>query len=187
MLIDAPREPRALDLLGRTSHGRVSVSVGALPHTAVARHIVSGGELLLRLHRGHGYHRACDGQVVAYGADTGHPADRPVPGPAPIPGGDAKQSPGGGEPDTDRAPDMIPGGGADGEPERAPGGELWSVSCVGTARVVIPTGTELNRFGPAPHTVDGEPFDPVYLRVRPKFVTVHHIAGIAPRQSEYAP
>ncbi|MFH8367878.1 pyridoxamine 5'-phosphate oxidase family protein [Streptomyces sp. NPDC018031] len=158
MLIDARREPRALDLLSRTPYGRVSVSIGALPHSTATGHIVSDGGVLLRMHRGHGYHRACDGQVVAYGADTaGHP----------------EQAPGGGT-------------GAERDAETA-GDGFWSVQCVGTARAATPTTAELNRFGPPPRTIDGEPFDPVYLRVQPKFVTVHHIAGTAPRQPEYAP
>ncbi|KUJ64877.1 hypothetical protein ACZ90_54705 [Streptomyces albus subsp. albus] len=134
----------ALDLLAGTRYGRASVSLGALPFVTVTRHIVTGGELLLRMHRGHGYHRACDGQVIAYGADTL----------------------------------------ADG-PHRAAEGELWSVQCVGTARLVDPSDAELERFGPAPRTADGEPYEPVYLRVRPRFATVHHIAGGSERQVEH--
>ncbi len=42
----------------------------ALPFLAVARHIVREGQVLLRMHRGFGYHRACLGGVVAYGADN---------------------------------------------------------------------------------------------------------------------
>ncbi|ARZ69137.1 hypothetical protein SMD11_3504 [Streptomyces albireticuli] len=61
---------RALELLDRTPYGRVSVSMRALPFVTVARHIVSGRRVLLRLHGGFGYAQACDGNVVAYGADN---------------------------------------------------------------------------------------------------------------------
>jgi hypothetical protein len=42
----------------------------ALPFLAFARHIVVDGRVLLRMHRGCGYHRACIGSVVAYGSDN---------------------------------------------------------------------------------------------------------------------
>ncbi len=60
----------AFELLRRTDHGRVATSMRALPFLAVARHIVVGGGILLRMHQGHGYHQACAGSVVAYGADN---------------------------------------------------------------------------------------------------------------------
>ncbi len=63
-------EQRAAELLGRVEHGRVATSMRALPFLASARHIVVDGRVLLRLHRGHGYHRACVGGVVAYGAEV---------------------------------------------------------------------------------------------------------------------
>ncbi|NUV66865.1 pyridoxamine 5'-phosphate oxidase family protein [Streptomyces sp. CAI-121] len=63
-----PAEP--LDLLGRVPYGRLATSMRALPFLAVARHIVSDGHILLRMHRGFGHHEACDGSVVAYGADN---------------------------------------------------------------------------------------------------------------------
>ncbi|MEU4209770.1 pyridoxamine 5'-phosphate oxidase family protein [Streptomyces sp. NPDC026206] len=72
-------EFRALELLGGTPYGRVSVSMRALPFVTVARHIVADGppgspgspaRVLLRLHGGFGYAQACDGSVVAYGADN---------------------------------------------------------------------------------------------------------------------
>ncbi|GAA0468820.1 pyridoxamine 5'-phosphate oxidase family protein [Streptomyces olivaceiscleroticus] len=66
-----PDEFRALELLGRTPYGRVSASLRALPFTTIARHVVTEeGRLLLRLHRGYGYHRALDGSVVSYQADN---------------------------------------------------------------------------------------------------------------------
>lgn len=61
---------RAIDLLSRTPYGRVSASRRALPFTAVTRHLVLDGRLVLRLHRGYGYHQALDGSVVAYEADN---------------------------------------------------------------------------------------------------------------------
>ncbi|WFB08529.1 pyridoxamine 5'-phosphate oxidase family protein [Streptomyces sp. LX-29] len=133
---DATVDHRAMALLARSPYGRLSVSMGALPSVTVTRHIVIDDEVVLRMHRGHGYHRACDGHVVAYGVDT-----------------------------VDAGED-----------------EFWSVQCVGTARVSTPAPAELERFGAAPRTADGAPFEPVYLRVRPRFMTVHHIAGVPNRQ-----
>ncbi|QEV19148.1 pyridoxamine 5'-phosphate oxidase family protein [Streptomyces alboniger] len=63
-------EQLAFELLRRTDYGRVATSMRALPFLAAARHIVVGGQILLRLHRGYGYHHACVGSVVAYGADN---------------------------------------------------------------------------------------------------------------------
>ncbi|WP_282701128.1 pyridoxamine 5'-phosphate oxidase family protein [Streptomyces sp. CC219B] len=54
-----------------------------------------------------------------------------------------------------------------------PGESLWSVQVVGECAAHEPTAAELERFGPAPLLVDGEPFEPVYLSVRPRFGTVH--------------
>lgn len=123
----AAEQHAAADLLGRVEHGRVATSMRALPFLASARHIVVDGRVLLRLHRGHGYHRACVGGVVAYGAE--------------VPSARSRQS--------------------------------WSVQVVGECAAVEPTTAELDRFGPAPCSVDGVPFDPVYLRVEPQFATVH--------------
>ncbi|EST26205.1 pyridoxamine 5'-phosphate oxidase family protein [Streptomyces niveus] len=118
---------RAIDLLGRVRYGRVATSMRAMPFVAPARHIVKDENVVLRLHRGMGYHRACSGSVVAYGADNFHT----------------------GEPD------------------------LWSVQFTGTASMIRPTTDELALFGPGPHHVDGEPFEPVYMSLTPQFVTVH--------------
>ncbi|MEV6251105.1 pyridoxamine 5'-phosphate oxidase family protein [Streptomyces sp. NPDC051742] len=63
-------EIRALELLHRVSYGRVATSMRAMPFVAPARHIVVDGRVLLLMHRGLGYHRACSGSVVAYGADN---------------------------------------------------------------------------------------------------------------------
>ncbi|RLV67905.1 Lpp-LpqN domain-containing protein [Streptomyces sp. CBMAI 2042] len=59
-----------MELLRRVPYGRLATSMRALPFLAVARHIVSDGRILLRMHSGFGYHEACDGSVVAYGADN---------------------------------------------------------------------------------------------------------------------
>ncbi|MER8232281.1 pyridoxamine 5'-phosphate oxidase family protein [Streptomyces sp. NPDC101490] len=120
-------EIRALELLSRVSYGRVATSMRAMPFVAPARHIVSGGRVLFRLHEGLGYHRACNGSVVAYGADNFNSGDV----------------------------------------------RLWSVQFTGTAEIVEPTAAELEDFGTAPDTVDGEPFVPVFMRVEPQFVTIH--------------
>ncbi|MBT2438670.1 pyridoxamine 5'-phosphate oxidase family protein [Streptomyces sp. ISL-36] len=120
-------EIRAIELLTRVSYGRVATIMRAMPFVAPARHIVDDGRVLLLMHRGLGYHRACAGGVVAYGADN------------------------------------LNSGAA----------TLWSVQFTGTAEVVEPTEAQRAAFGPAPEMVDGEPFDPVYMRVEPQFVTVH--------------
>ncbi|MFE2041502.1 pyridoxamine 5'-phosphate oxidase family protein [Streptomyces sp. NPDC059477] len=67
----------ATDLLGRIDYGRVAASMRALPFLVPARHIVSRGRVLLRMHGRHGYPQACVGQVVAYGADSVDPV-RPL-------------------------------------------------------------------------------------------------------------
>ncbi|MEU3721562.1 pyridoxamine 5'-phosphate oxidase family protein [Streptomyces sp. NPDC031705] len=54
---------------------------------------------------------------------------------------------------------------------------LWTVQFTGTAELVEPSTAELELFGPAPHFMDGEVFDPVYLRIEPQLVTVHTLAG----------
>ncbi|UNO41024.1 pyridoxamine 5'-phosphate oxidase family protein [Streptomyces sp. MST-110588] len=65
-------DPRAIELLHRTPYGRVSASQRALPFTTIARHLVVGDRIVLRLHRGHGYHHALDGSVATYEADNVH-------------------------------------------------------------------------------------------------------------------
>ncbi|WP_327354775.1 pyridoxamine 5'-phosphate oxidase family protein [Streptomyces sp. NBC_01304] len=132
-------ELRAIELLSRVNYGRVATSMRALPFLAAARHIVVDGRVLLRMHRGFGYHQACQGSVVAYGADNFNTGE-----------------------DGRRA--------------------LWSVQFVGTCEMVEPTTTELELFGPAPHYVDGDLFDPVYLRIEPNFVRVHSLDGGHTRQ-----
>ncbi|MFJ4687755.1 pyridoxamine 5'-phosphate oxidase family protein [Streptomyces sp. NPDC088789] len=121
----------ATALLGRVDYGRVAASMRALPFLAPARHIVSDGGVLLRMHRHSGYQQACVGHVVAYG--------------------------------TDNMSLVRPG---------SPGGQ-WSVQVVGECAAAEPTSAELTRLGPAPRLVDGRPFAPVYLRVSPRFATVH--------------
>ncbi|MEU9308063.1 pyridoxamine 5'-phosphate oxidase family protein [Streptomyces sp. NPDC048256] len=131
-------ERLAVDLLARTEYGRVAASLRAMPFLAGARHIVVDGRLLLRMHRGHGYPRACVGHVVAYGSDN---LNRARPG-------------------------CVEG-------RWSVVGGRWSVETVGKCAAVEPTAAELELFGPAPRSVDGGvPFDPVYLRVTPQFVTV---------------
>lgn len=122
-------EIRAIELLNRVSYGRVATSMRAMPFVAPARHIVVDGGVLIRMHRGLGYHRACAGSVVAYGADNFN-------------------------------------SGAE---------NLWSVQFTGTSEVVEPTEEQLAAFGRSPQVVDGEPFDAVYMRIEPQFVTVHQL------------
>ncbi|PZT69049.1 pyridoxamine 5'-phosphate oxidase family protein [Streptomyces sp. SW4] len=131
--LPASGDPRALRLLARTGHGRAATSMRALPFLAFARHIVADGRVLLRMPRSCGYHRACVGSVVAYGADNL---------------GSAR-----------------------------PGEGLWTAQVVGRCEAHEPTAEEIERFGPAPATVDGVPFEPVYLRIEPEFGTVHSADG----------
>ncbi|MGI5444358.1 pyridoxamine 5'-phosphate oxidase family protein [Streptomyces sp. CA-243310] len=62
---------------------------------------------------------------------------------------------------------------------------LWSVQFTGTAELVEPTNAELELFGPGPHFVDGAVFDPVYMRIAPRLVTAHTLAGSHARDREY--
>ncbi|MEV7287792.1 pyridoxamine 5'-phosphate oxidase family protein [Streptomyces sp. NPDC093252] len=153
---DTPAElALATDLLGRIAYGRVAASMRALPFLVPARHIVSDGRVLLRLPGRGGYPQACEGQVVAYGADSLGPLGTPLT-------------------DGSDGPDSTDGpGGADGQggPD-GPHGH-WSVQIVGACEAAEPTPGELSRLGPAPRVVDGEPYSPVYLRVTPQFATVH--------------
>ncbi|MFI1104270.1 pyridoxamine 5'-phosphate oxidase family protein [Streptomyces melanogenes] len=133
-------ERRAIALLRRVPYGRIATSMRALPFVAPARHLVLDDRVVLRVHAGPGYHHACLGSVVAYGADNLGAADE----------------------------------------------DLWSVQFTGTAEPFHPTPDELERFGPAPHHVDGEPFEPAYLRIEPQFVTVHSLDYSTERHLRHA-
>ncbi|MDG9718461.1 pyridoxamine 5'-phosphate oxidase family protein [Streptomyces sp. DH24] len=61
------------------------------------------------------------------------------------------------------------------------GEDTWSVQIVGRCEAHEPTAAELDRFGPAPRLVDGEPYEPVYLRLEPRFCSVHSTEGGAER------
>ncbi|MFH9264272.1 pyridoxamine 5'-phosphate oxidase family protein [Streptomyces sp. NPDC017546] len=65
-----------IELLRRVPYGRLATSMRALPFLTVARHVVCDGRILLRMHGGFGHHEACDGSVVAYGADNYNDAAR---------------------------------------------------------------------------------------------------------------
>ncbi|WP_395573108.1 pyridoxamine 5'-phosphate oxidase family protein [Streptomyces sp. BK79] len=54
---------------------------------------------------------------------------------------------------------------------------LWVVQVVGRCEVHEPSAAEIERFGPAPREVDGVPFEPVYLRIEPRFGSVHVTDG----------
>ncbi|MEU8460800.1 pyridoxamine 5'-phosphate oxidase family protein [Streptomyces sp. NPDC029003] len=71
----SPEELHAIELLRRVPYGRVATSMRALPFLALARHIVVDGKVVLRMHAGFGYHQACNGSVVSYGADNSHSED----------------------------------------------------------------------------------------------------------------
>ncbi|MEU1818071.1 pyridoxamine 5'-phosphate oxidase family protein [Streptomyces roseifaciens] len=143
MLSAPPDRYRALELLASTPYGRLSVSMRALPFVTVARHVVSGESVLLRLHGDFGYAQACDGNVVAYGADN--------------------------------------------LSDRREGDEaVWTVQFVGTARLFIPSGDDLERFGRPPRTADAAPFRPEYLCIEPQFITLHHLEGVPARQAAHS-
>ncbi|MFC8227476.1 pyridoxamine 5'-phosphate oxidase family protein [Streptomyces sp. NPDC057287] len=125
---------RAIELLGSVRYGRLAMSMRALPFLAVARHLVVEGGVILRMHRGLGFHESCDGSVVAYGADNFN-------SPAPV----------GGE-------------------------DLWSVQFTGPAELVHPAPEQRERFGTGPSAVNGEHFDPVYLRLDPRLSHMHTLA-----------
>ncbi|WP_344565192.1 pyridoxamine 5'-phosphate oxidase family protein [Streptomyces axinellae] len=63
-----PEREEALTLLPSIRYGRVAMSKHALPFVTVARHIVDGESVLIRIHRGFEYHSALDGNVVAFEA-----------------------------------------------------------------------------------------------------------------------
>ncbi|WP_222723344.1 MULTISPECIES: pyridoxamine 5'-phosphate oxidase family protein [Streptomyces] len=122
---------RAIELLGSVRYGRLAMSMRALPFLAVARHLVIEGRVVLRMHRGLGFHEACDGSVVAYGADNFN---------SPAPGGTE---------------------------------DLWSVQFTGPVEIMEPGPGQRERFGTCPAEVNGEHFDPVYLRLDPRLAHMH--------------
>jgi hypothetical protein len=63
---------------------------------------------------------------------------------------------------------------------------LWSVQATGEARVVEPTAAESALFGPGPVEVEGEPFEPVHMRIDPQFFLVHTLSGARERQLQHA-
>ncbi|MGX1882292.1 pyridoxamine 5'-phosphate oxidase family protein [Streptomyces sp. NPDC055287] len=65
-------------------------------------------------------------------------------------------------------------------------GALWAVQCTGTAEIFEPADEELELFGRGPLYVDGELFDPVYMRIEPQFVTAHTLNSAPERQCEHA-
>lgn len=138
-------ELHAIELLGRVRHGRLAASMRALPFLAVARHLVIEGGVVLRMHRGLGYHESCDGSVITYGADNF----------------DAR---------ADLTSDDEEG--------------LWSVQFTGPAKIVHPAPDQQELFGAGPAEVNGETFDPVYLRLDPHVVRMHTLSIGASQQNQ---
>ncbi|WP_328748796.1 pyridoxamine 5'-phosphate oxidase family protein [Streptomyces sp. NBC_00285] len=66
-----------------------------------------------------------------------------------------------------------------------PGEDLWSVQVVGECAAYEPSAAEIERFGPAPRLADGEPYEPVYLSVEPRFGSVHSTDGGPGRHVEH--
>ncbi|MFB6569923.1 pyridoxamine 5'-phosphate oxidase family protein [Streptomyces noursei] len=56
--------------------------------------------------------------------------------------------------------------------------DTWSVQFTGTARVIEPTPVERQLFGRTPRLADGVPYDAVFLRIEPEFVTLHHLTDV---------
>jgi hypothetical protein len=161
-------ELQAIELLGRVPYGRLATSMRALPFLTVARHVVIDGQVLLRLHGGFRYHDSCDGAVVAYGADNFNTAapgfNTAVPGfNTAVPGAGNN-----GAGSDEAGNDEVVGGG-----EVVGGDDLWAVQFTGPAQVVRPTAEQQELFGTVPARVNGEPFDPAYLRIDPHFASVH--------------
>lgn len=67
--------------------------------------------------------------------------------------------------------------GADNLGSAGPGEGLWSVQVVGACETYEPTADQVERFGTAPDAVDGESYEPVYLRIEPRLGTVHSMDG----------
>ncbi|MFI5630411.1 pyridoxamine 5'-phosphate oxidase family protein [Streptomyces sp. NPDC051664] len=74
---------------------------------------------------------------------------------------------------------------ATGESAGEDSGALWSVQFTGPAEVVHPTEEQRTRFGAAPLQVNGEPFEPVYLRLDTHFVTMHTLDFHASQPSHH--
>ncbi|MEK8171709.1 hypothetical protein NKH77_27130 [Streptomyces sp. M19] len=87
----------------------------------------AGEAVLLQLHRGHGYHTACHGNVIAYGADA---ESAPAAGLDPNAGLDATGL---------DATGLDPAAGL---------GGVWSAQFVGTAWLVTPTPPNCACSGP---------------------------------------
>lgn len=54
--------------------------------------------------------------------------------------------------------------------------DLWSVQFTGLAEIVHPTADQRELFGSGPAEVNGEPFDPVFLRLDPHVVQMHTLS-----------
>ncbi|MEV7303144.1 pyridoxamine 5'-phosphate oxidase family protein [Streptomyces clavifer] len=54
--------------------------------------------------------------------------------------------------------------------------DLWSVQFTGPAEIVDPDAGQRKLFGAGPSEVNGEPFDPVYLRLDPHVVHMHTLS-----------
>ncbi|GAA1358529.1 pyridoxamine 5'-phosphate oxidase family protein [Streptomyces beijiangensis] len=59
--------------------------------------------------------------------------------------------------------------------------DLWSVQFTGTAETTVPSDEELTLFEPEPVAVNGEPFEPVYMRISPQFVNIDRLQYARPR------
>ena len=58
-------------------------------------------------------------------------------------------------------------------------GALWSGQFTGPAEIVHPTADQRELFGAGPAEVNGETFDPVFLRLDPHVVQMHTLSFVA--------
>lgn len=53
--------------------------------------------------------------------------------------------------------------------------DAWIAHITGTARACTPGAAQRALFGALPLSVDGDPFEPVYLRIEPRYATAYRV------------
>jgi nitroimidazol reductase NimA-like FMN-containing flavoprotein (pyridoxamine 5'-phosphate oxidase superfamily) len=53
--------------------------------------------------------------------------------------------------------------------------EAWVAHVTGTARALTPSEEHRALFGALPLSADGEPFEPVYLRIEPRYAAAYRV------------
>ncbi|MFJ2110374.1 MULTISPECIES: pyridoxamine 5'-phosphate oxidase family protein [unclassified Streptomyces] len=64
-------------------------------------------------------------------------------------------------------------------------GTLWSVQLTGTAEIIDPSAQEIKQFDSCPILVDGQPFEPVFMRLESRFIAVHTLDYAHERRSQH--